>query len=70
MFARLVGGCAWLWSKSKALSVALVVVVVIVVAGGVDSLATMNRIYQGVSVGNIDLSERRRRSNHAHLAGI
>ena len=56
MFARFAGGCAWLWSKSKALSVALVVVVVIVVAGGVDSLATMNRIYQGVSVGNIDLS--------------
>lgn len=56
VFARFAGGCAWLWSKSKALSVALVVVVVIVVAGGVDSLATMNRIYQGVSVGNIDLS--------------
>lgn len=55
-FARFAGGCSWLWSKSKALSVALVVLVVIVVAGGVDSLATMNRIYQGVSVGNIDLS--------------
>lgn len=55
-FARFAGGCSWLWSKSKALSVALVVLVVIVVTGGVDSLATMNRIYQGVSVGNIDLS--------------
>lgn len=55
-FARFAGGCSWLWSKSKALSVALVVLVAIVVAGGVDSLATMNRIYQGVSVGNIDLS--------------
>ena len=56
VFARFASGCAWLWSKSKALSVALVVVVVLVVAGGIDSLTTMNRIYQGVSVGNIDLS--------------
>lgn len=48
--------CAWVWSKSKIAALALVVVLVLGVAGGIDALANMNRIYQGVSVGNIDLS--------------
>ena len=52
----LASGWGWLWHKSKLASLALVVCAVLVVAGGVDGLATMNRIYQGVSVGNIDLS--------------
>lgn len=48
--------CAWVWSKSKIAALALAVVLVLGVAGGIDALANMNRIYQGVSVGNIDLS--------------
>ncbi len=35
---------------------AIVVVIAIGLAGGIDAIANMNRIYQGVSVGNIDLS--------------
>ncbi|WP_251197944.1 VanW family protein [Anaerotardibacter muris] len=55
--ARGIGhACAWLWHKSKAVSVALALVIVVVLVGSVDALANMNRIYQGVSVGDIDLS--------------
>lgn len=53
---RLGGACAWIWSKSKVAVFAVVVVLMISVAGGIDAIANMNRIYQGVSVGNIDLS--------------
>lgn len=48
--------CEWLWAKSRVVSVLIVVVLVLGVASGVDALANANRIYQGVSVGNIDLS--------------
>lgn len=47
---------AWLWAKSKVASFAVILALVLIVAGGVDSLANLNRIYPGVSVGNIDLS--------------
>ena len=47
---------SWLWNKSKALALLVVLVVVVVVGSSVDALANMNRIYQGVSVGGIDLS--------------
>ena len=46
----------WLWNKSKAVTLLIVLAVVIVVGSSVDTLANMNRIYQGVSVGGIDLS--------------
>lgn len=50
------GACAWLWAKSRVVSILIVVVLVLGIVSGVDALANMNRIYQGVSVGNIDLS--------------
>jgi vancomycin resistance protein YoaR len=48
--------CAWLWSKSKAAAIIIALALVVGLAGGVDAIANMNRIYQGVSVGDIDLS--------------
>lgn len=48
--------CSFIWSKSKVVSIVIIIALAIGIAGGIDALANMNRIYQGVSVGTIDLS--------------
>lgn len=51
-------GVSFLWHKSRALSVVLSIAIIALCAFGIDSALTNGKIYQGVSVGNIDLSNK------------
>lgn len=48
----------FLWNKSRALCAVLILIVVIIAGIGVDGLLTNGRIYQGVSIGGVDLSNK------------
>ncbi len=47
---------AWLWRKSRVVLVVLIVVVVLIIGGIVDFASTNGKIYSGVSIGNVDVS--------------
>lgn len=51
-------GASFVWNKSKALSVIIVVVAMLSIGVGIDSIITSGKIYQGVSIGSIDLSNK------------
>ena len=49
-------GFAWVWSKNKIVGGVIVIALVLVCGFAVDTLATGDRIYKGVYVGDVDLA--------------
>lgn len=52
----LIGTLSFLWEKSHALCIALAIALVLALGWAFDAIATYGRIYQGVSVGEVDVS--------------
>ncbi|MCI9627873.1 MAG: vanomycin resistance protein VanB [Eggerthellaceae bacterium] len=51
-------GAVSIWNKSKTLSAVLMIALVCVIGIGIDAALTSGKIYQGVSVGDVDLSNK------------